>query len=320
MSVIGKQKVLLHILILSLLTGGVYTFQSCKTKGSNPHPNGGNSYSLPQLPSMITDEQGAKEYLMLNYWDNFDFADTSLIGKDSTEIFFSRYISLLDGSEAAQNGLDSFLKKITSSVGNQYYYISLFQKYFDHPNSPVRDESRYIEVLQRFLLQKGVDSLLYARCSGDLQIALKNRPGDMAEDIPLLIKGQGRDKKSSLYNVDGEYLLLYFNNPDCYECARTTAFLTDGIGELLDSVGVKILSVYTGEDAQLWRQTIYPNSWICGYDYTRAVDNLGVYHLKAIPTIYLLDSSKRVILKDCTPDRLFEFLSGYEDRTPNKKG
>ena len=63
------------------------------------------------------------------------------------------------------------------------------------------------------------------------------------------------------------------------------------------------------EDLKAWQEhgADFPESW--GYVRGRdgALSEANLYDLKAIPTLYLLDRNKKVLLKDAT----FEQLNGY---------
>jgi hypothetical protein len=41
-----------------------------------------------------------------------------------------------------------------------------------------------------------------------------------------------------------------------------------------------------------------PSSWLSGYDYNAEIEDKETYILRAIPSIYLLDREKHVILRD----------------------
>ena len=66
-------------------------------------------------------------------------------------------------------------------------------------------------------------------------------------------------------------------------------------------------------DAQLdeWKKEVYPKDWINGYDHTQSINNEGLYDLRAIPMIYLLDSQKRVIFKDAPVELVETYLIAY---------
>ena len=73
---------------------------------------------------------------------------------------------------------------------------------------------------------------------------------------------------------------------------------------------MKVLAVYPDADLKEWRRWLpeNPSWWISAYDRGEKIRNGELYDLKAIPTIYLLDHDKRVILKDPTPEVLEEVL------------
>jgi hypothetical protein len=52
-----------------------------------------------------------------------------------------------------------------------------------------------------------------------------------------------------------------------------------------------------------------PQQWLHGYDPGMAITRRRLYDVKAIPTIYLLDSDKTVILKDTSIEAVESFFS-----------
>ena len=103
-----------------------------------------------------------------------------------------------------------------------------------------------------------------------------------------------------------------FYNPDCKECQITTAELkrSTAISEAVSSGKLKVLAVYLDEDIEIWKKHIndIPASWINGYDKTLSVRNNEIYDPKAIPTLYLLDKEKIVLLKDAIIGEIQTYL------------
>lgn len=64
---------------------------------------------------------------------------------------------------------------------------------------------------------------------------------------------------------------------------------------------ITVMAVYTNGNDNIWEENIkeFPSSWIVCNDQSYITDN-ALYDLKAMPTIYLLDSNKYVLLKDAT--------------------
>ena len=63
---------------------------------------------------------------------------------------------------------------------------------------------------------------------------------------------------------------------------------------------MKVLTVYPDEDVALWRERLgdLSASWVNGYDKGQVITLKMLYDLSSIPSFYLLDKNKRVLLKD----------------------
>ena len=70
------------------------------------------------------------------------------------------------------------------------------------------------------------------------------------------------------------------------------------------------MNIYIDEEVQKWREYLhnYPPEWINGYDYTFSLRDSGSYDIRAIPSLYLLDAGKRVIMKDAPTGRVLDYL------------
>jgi hypothetical protein len=55
---------------------------------------------------------------------------------------------------------------------------------------------------------------------------------------------------------------------------------------------------------------IYPEEWYNGFDPDFAIRNETLYNVRAIPSLYLLDKDKTVLLKDAPEDRIFAAIAG----------
>jgi hypothetical protein len=87
------------------------------------------------------------------------------------------------------------------------------------------------------------------------------------------------------------------------------------INEFSKSNKLKILAVYPDEDLDAWKEhvSVMPKDWINSYDKRVSLKNDEIYDLKAIPTLYLLNKEKKVLLKDAT----FQQIENYLSQTTN---
>ena len=79
---------------------------------------------------------------------------------------------------------------------------------------------------------------------------------------------------------------------------------------MLEDGRLLVINVYPDEDVQAWLDYLpnYPAEWVCGYDADQILNSGTHYWLRAIPSLYLLDEEKRVILKDAPLNLLIATL------------
>ena len=67
----------------------------------------------------------------------------------------------------------------------------------------------------------------------------------------------------------------------------------------VDAGNLTVLAIYTEGNLDVWKTTIseLPKEWIVGTD-REEIKQRCLYDLKAMPSLYLLDGDKKVILKD----------------------
>ena len=266
-------------------------------------------FRLPDVPVTLTAPEDRAAYLSLHYWDHFDFADTSLISRpEITEQVFVDFISILPHTPKAQEAVDTLFRRALADREMLYHFISLGDKYLYEPNSPMHDEELHILFLRALVNHPGLEETDRIRPRHLLEMALKNRPGDVATDFTVVCR-DGRSRRLS--DIKAGYVLVYFNDPDCENCHRVKELLTLSpvVNDLLESGRLKLLSVCVEGKTPAWEKAEFPAGWIDGYDDGQRLTREQVYDLKAMPTLYLLDAEKRVILKDASFEQVEERLS-----------
>lgn len=269
-------------------------------------------FKMTDIPTLITNPEDRADYLIDHYWDKFDFSDTTYMHyPEVTEQAFSNFLAFLDHArpEKVPSAIHKMLKKAEVEPKMYTYFTNQYEHYLYDPNSMMRNENLFIIVLEAMLESSLLDETQKIRPARLLEIALKNRPGEKATDFTYTL-ADGR--KGTLYGVKADYLLLYFYNPDCDACRETTALLQQSVvvKGAIDHKTLKVVAVYPDEDLQAWKDHLHemPKDWILSYDKGVKLKNEEVYDLKAIPTLYLLDKNKVVLLKDAAFKQLESFL------------
>ena len=261
-------------------------------------------FTMVSVPITISDPTLRAEYLVKHYWDKFDFADTAYIHLPKiTEQALADYINVMNYAsvEVVNSSIKKMLIKAEQDSLVYDHFIDLYEKYLHDPNSPLRNEVFYIPVLEQIMTTTQLSDIHKIRYRKLLEMANKNKVGEPAIDFKFTNK-QGRNL--SLYGVKAEYTILFFYNPGCTACKEISTELVNSslISTLVKQNKLKIIALYPDEDLKEWKayQKNIPTQWINAYDATRSIEQHELYDLKAIPTLYLLDKKKHVLLKDVT--------------------
>jgi thioredoxin-related protein len=213
--------------------------------------------------------------------------------------------SIPNGESITQ--LDSILSNAKEDSAIFHQTVQYLQKPLSDPNSHFRNEILNIELLKSIVKSPWYDSLEKIGRRHDLNLALQNRPGNPANDFTFF-RSDGDSNK--MYDVRADYILLLFYNPECPACKdMKTAIMNSELINRSAAVGkLKILAIYTDADLTIWRKHLSEVSkkWIAGHDRNGELYAKSIYDVRVIPTIYLLDMNKTVILKDCMSIPLIE--------------
>ena len=259
---------------------------------------------VPTLaPASFSPEQKTL-YMNQHYWDKFDFADTTFISRADTSSMLTSFAVYAVGcvpDSLIDKSMKGLMQKASKSKPMFEYFLFLAEQVLHNPNSTVRDDEKYIPVLESAIASPLLDEYERKPYEYDLSIALQNRVGRAANDF-LYTLPSGRTKR--MYDIEAEYLLVFISNPGCPMCreVREQLLLSPMLNELSERGDLKVLVLYPDEDLAAWRDHLkdYPSAWINGYDKGKVITKQRTYDLRAIPALYLLDSKKRVMAKDCT--------------------
>lgn len=238
----------------------------------------------------------------------FDYADTTAMEEHFAE-WLKGILQLPEDmrGEAAHKLMDDGSKYPES----QLQLMEIAEHYLADPNSPVRDEELFISVLEAFIEAPLVDEDRKLRPAELLRVAKMNRKGTVANDFSYIDRNGVAGR---LHSLSGEYIVIYFFNPECHDCKRVSELLA-GCEVLTNKAREKkvtVIALYPDEDMDIWERHCreLPEEWTVARYATS--DDASSYDLPAIPMLYLIDKDKRVIAKDIPPERLCNSISSQE--------
>ena len=268
-------------------------------------------FSPAPIPSMIPEGQKA-EYMREHYWDTFDFADTMFIQQvDSSHMLtaFAVYAVGHVPDSLAYKYMPRLMRNASVSKRMDNYFLGLAETVVYDPNSQLRNDEKYIPVLEDAVQSKWLDEYERMPYEYDLEIASQNRVGYLANDfVYTLASGETH----RMHSIKADYTLIFISNPGCPMCGDIKKQIISSplLQDLIARKELQVLVVYPDAVHEAWREHLldYPSSWINAYDAEQRIDKERLYDLKAIPSLYLLDVQKHVMAKDCTDVSYVEAL------------
>ena len=279
-----------------------------------------------KIPAMMTGSADVAEYISMHYWDGLtdpsrDYPCDSLyvsgVKKEDVEQKFADWNAVLGvlPRSIADKAVNALYEKAAAcerkdTSSNVFdTFVMLAEKYFYDPNSPVRNEDHYHAFVRNLASFEGFDEAVRGKYAYQARMTALNREGTVAADFRFADKN---GRIHSLHGINAPMTLLFFSNPGCDACMEIIKVLSghEGISSMIADGRLAVLNIYIDEDIQAWREymPIYPEQWYNGFDPDMVIRGETLYNVRAIPSLYLLDHEKRVILKDAPENRVFETL------------
>ncbi len=295
--------------------------QNGKTERFKPLP-----FPEVSVPGMMSDPMDAAEWMAGNFWNGLtdpsreypcDSLLVSGVGMEAVEQKFADWAAILDilprdkADKAISKLYDGAAACENADTSSNVFetFNMLVYKYFYSPNSPARNEDHYHAYVRRLASYEGLSPEMKGKYEYETRMTGMNRAGSVAGDFMFSDKN-GRMR--TLHSIEAPMTLLFFSNPGCEACMDIINVLKGEprIAEKVSDGSLAVMNIYIDEDFQAWRDymSIYPEEWYNGFDPNLILRENTLYNIRAIPSLYLLDAEKRVILKDAPENKVFNLI------------
>lgn len=268
-------------------------------------------FPYPSVPDTLREPDARASWLVRHYWDDFNFADTAFFARsESAEQGFVNFVDLLPrvSPAVAACGLVQLVGHMYSGADAvRERFMSFAASYLGDESSPMRDDVLYAQFLEAVAGCKLSSLAERTRCEYLSRNLRKNVPGTPATDFGY---ADSRGIRRSLYSFRSPYTLLYFFDPDCRHCREVQTRLISA-PQLAGSRAVRVLAIRLGgmvEEGRAPACVHFPESWTCGSVPADDTAFADAYYIRSMPSLYLLDRDKRVMLKNPGIDSLLAVI------------
>ena len=219
-------------------------------------------FPFPQIPAMLSTAEDRKAYLLTHYWEQLDFADTTLVNnRDVTEQGFVNFIALLaeenTPEELIRESLKNWSSRFLPEVHARKVLTQMADDYWYNPNSPFYNERLYGLYLETLLSQLPQEDAMRFSYQFKLELLKRNQVGKLATDFQYELS-DGTRRSLMATPVKGNRLLLLFYDPECESCHEVLLQMAadKALATAVKAGQISVLAIYTEGNEDAWRKNL----------------------------------------------------------------
>ena len=281
---------------------------------------------IPEAPEGM-DEQAAKtyqyNYYKQHYFDNIDFSDVRLL---RTPILHGKLLEYVD--KLTPQHPDSIAKSARYVIDKakadpevfRYVLVTYSNKY--ETSNIMGMENVFVDLARRYYLSgqaTWADSTLKANIAKRVMELSPNLVGEKARNFYLI--DTTLQNPVVLYDQPDPYLVVYFYDPECGHCKKTTPVLHEEYVSTLKDKGVEVMAVNIKNDVKKWKDFIKKHDlsgWINAADPDYRDNFRAYYNIVTTPRIFVLDKNKEIIAKGIGVEQIAEFVDHHKKTKENQ--
>ena len=252
-------------------------------------------------------------YFKNHFFDNILFTEPGLIRSPVLAVKLEQYFTqvVIQMPDSVNMEADRVLK-LSGANKEVYQYVAiwLFNKY---ATSEIMGHDAVLVHLADKIYLSGNADWVSKEFLTELSTKIsKIRPTLIGKKGADLVMDSFAGKFVSLYDVQAEFTILYFWEPDCGHCKEATPLLKKYYDQNRKS-GIEVFAVCTQNKKEQWEKYIADNdlNWINGWDPNRVSRFDVLYNVESTPLVYILDRDKKIIAKKLAVGDIGSFIDNY---------
>jgi len=245
-----------------------------------------------------------------HFFDYVDFSDDRFLRtpilKNKFDFFFEKILVQSPDTIVKESS-----KLIEKANHDFFQYLTQYSLNYAVKSKIMGMDAAFVKLAKKYYLSgqaNWADSTLLANIREKVIKLQFNLIGMKGQDLNMETP---EGEYVRLSEVNAPYTILYFWEPDCGHCKKSTPKLKTIIYDKFKDKGVKIFAVCTQNEKEKWNKFIADNDlfdFINCYDPNYQTNFRIYYDVFSTPTIYLLDKDKKIIAKRLDIETLKTFL------------
>ncbi len=264
----------------------------------------------PQHADGSHDRETMYQIYKSRYFDNIDFEDGRILRSpvyhSRLRVFFNNV--MMQHPDSIILEADRLLERSLANK-DMFQYTLWYITNFAEASQVMGMDKVFVHMIENYYLTDKVD---WVDPEG------KNRLRQRAEALkPLLIGNIAPDlvlydqqaNAVRIHDIEADFLVMYFWDSECAFCRQAAPKLIEAY-EALRPYGVRFLAINTETSPVKWQNSLvtYPESWVHVNDPENKSGFRETYDIYSIPTIFILDSEKKIVAKKLPAEHIEQFI------------
>jgi thiol-disulfide isomerase/thioredoxin len=253
------------------------------------------------------------DYNKDHFFDNIDINDERLLRTPILQARLNSFFAnvVIQSPDSISKEIDKIIGKVKDNY-KVFQFVSVYL--FNHfRESEIMGHDAIVVKLADEIYLTGKADWVSKDFKDDLRKQVDRiRPNLIGVRAHDLVMNSYKGIFVSLYDIEKDFTILYFWEPDCGHCAEATPKLK-ALYDKIRNQNVEVFSVCTTGEKAKWEKYIEEHKldWINGWDPERR-SNFGYYYnVESTPMIYILDRDKKIIAKKLSVDDIGSFIDNY---------
>lgn len=137
----------------------------------------------------------------------------------------------------------------------------------------------------------------------------------IGEKAPNLKGVNSQGGFTSLHNIEAQYTLLLFWNPECPHCEEEMSKIIS-FYNTYKQFGIEIYGFCTHSNFRIWQDYVHSKNltWTNVYDPENSTSFREIYQVYYTPKIYLLDQDKYIVIKSNNSSDILDYIKNHPKR------
>ncbi len=192
-----------------------------------------------------------------------------------------------------------------------YHFVFLYLLNESNQSQLMGMDKAFVALSEKYVLRDPkpwLDTSAVRKIKERVEAVKPNLIGNIAPELKL---PDSEGNYYSLRQMNAKYTLLYFWEPDCSHCQKTTPILNKDLYQELKSKGIEIYAVLTQNNKDKWMKAVQEykiQEWTNVWDPQYTSNFRRLYDVTSTPIIYILDKNKKIIAKRLDVESSLKFL------------